>query len=138
MHKAGWKGRKSGRGFYAYATGESPPQPNDLLEPLIAQYLRRSTAPPGADEIVRRLLMVMVNQAADVLAENVVSDPVISTRHSCTALRTSRRADIGRDGRITLIDEMPWSAGAIRATIPPSSDQMTDLIPTNLFFRRVL
>ncbi len=74
MNKAGWKGRKSSRGFYSYATTNGSPQSNELLDALITQYSRPSAAALESSEIVRRLLMVMVNQAADVLAENVVND----------------------------------------------------------------
>ena len=74
MNKAGWKGRKSGRGFYSYSSADSSPQRNELLDALIKQYSRSTGATLESDEIARRLLMVMVNQAADVLAENIVSD----------------------------------------------------------------
>lgn len=74
MNKLGWKGRKSGRGFYAYPSAGAAPQPNESLPALIQQYYKPTPVLPAADQIVRRLLMVMVNQAADVLAERVVGD----------------------------------------------------------------
>jgi 3-hydroxyacyl-CoA dehydrogenase len=74
MNKVGWKGRKSGRGFYAYATPTSAPEANPELAPLVAQYSKGSRKQLVADEINKRLLMVMVNQAVDVLAEKVVAD----------------------------------------------------------------
>jgi 3-hydroxyacyl-CoA dehydrogenase/enoyl-CoA hydratase/carnithine racemase len=74
MNKASWRGRKSGRGFYAYPDPAGPPQANEQLAGLIEQYLRDSARPLSDDEIVRRLLMAMVNQAADALAEKVVAN----------------------------------------------------------------
>lgn len=75
INKAGWRGRKSGRGFYKYSSMESPPQANELLEPLIQQYAKSEGAALSARDVWLRLLMVMVNQAADALAEKVVADP---------------------------------------------------------------
>ncbi len=121
MNKAGWKGRKSGRGFYAYPAAESPAQPNDQLDALIAQYLRGTTRPPGPDEIVRRLLMVMINQAADALAENVVLDSAeIDLAFLHGAGFPEHRGGLifwaRRQGLPQLVDEMRrWGAAASNA-----------------------
>jgi 3-hydroxyacyl-CoA dehydrogenase len=75
MHRAGWFGRKSGRGFYCYASVDAAPTPNEQLDGLIEQYSRPRPSRLEPEEIVRRLLVVMVNQSADLLAEAVVADP---------------------------------------------------------------
>lgn len=72
MNKAGWKGRKAGRGFYDYPSAEGRAQLNPDLPALIDQYAKPMAQRLSSDEIVRRLLTVMLNQAADVLAEGVV------------------------------------------------------------------
>jgi 3-hydroxyacyl-CoA dehydrogenase/enoyl-CoA hydratase/carnithine racemase len=72
MNKAGWKGRKAGRGFYDYPSADGRAQTNPDLPALIEQYAKPSGRTLSPDEIVRRLLTVMLNQAADLLAECVV------------------------------------------------------------------
>ena len=57
--EAGWLGRKSGRGYYNYAEGSIQPEPqkNDDL----------------GKEIVERILMMLINEAADALFLNIAT-----------------------------------------------------------------
>ena len=68
MVQKGWLGRKSGAGFYVYRDQSETPNP-ELKE------FQPSIAPSSADQITDRLIFIMVNEAARVLEEKVVTDP---------------------------------------------------------------
>jgi 3-hydroxyacyl-CoA dehydrogenase / enoyl-CoA hydratase / 3-hydroxybutyryl-CoA epimerase len=68
MIQKGWLGRKSGAGFYVYRDGSETPNP-DLKE------FQPAIQPTNADQLTDRLIFIMVNEAARVLEEKVVSDP---------------------------------------------------------------
>jgi 3-hydroxyacyl-CoA dehydrogenase/enoyl-CoA hydratase/3-hydroxybutyryl-CoA epimerase len=68
MIQKGWLGRKSGAGFYVYREGSETPNP-ELNE------FQPSIEPANADQVTDRLIFIMVNEAARVLEENVVTDP---------------------------------------------------------------
>src|SRR5258708_32790017 len=70
MIAQGWLGRKSGKGFYDYSSGAERPNPE-------IQGYQPETEPAGADDTLLRdrLVLVIVNEAARCLAEQVVSDP---------------------------------------------------------------
>jgi 3-hydroxybutyryl-CoA dehydrogenase len=57
--EAGWLGRKTQRGFYDYAEGAAAPAP--LEDAVLGQ------------KIVRRILLLLINEAADALFLNVAS-----------------------------------------------------------------
>ncbi len=57
--EAGWLGRKSGRGYYDYSEGATPPEPNK------DEYLGR--------QIVDRIVAMLINEAADALYLNIAS-----------------------------------------------------------------
>lgn len=68
-------GRKNGRGFYRYDEGgkESGVDPDVLVE--LGDAIPRTTAqPPDTDEIRQRLVLAMVNEAARVLEDGIVTD----------------------------------------------------------------
>lgn len=68
MTQKGWLGKKSGKGFYVYR--DKFEQPNPELKPF-----QPSIQPTNADQISDRLVFIMVNEAARVLEEGVVTDP---------------------------------------------------------------
>ena len=59
LFEAGYYGRKSGRGFYSYATEATPPEPN--RDEALGQ------------QILTRILAMLINEAVDALALNVAS-----------------------------------------------------------------
>ena len=71
VHRGGWRGRKSGAGFYRYDTG-SPPRWNDSLDPVIAEY-RTADSPLDESAIGERLLLTLVNHAADLLHRGIAA-----------------------------------------------------------------
>ncbi len=68
MTQKGWLGKKSGKGFYVYREKSETPNP-ELKE------LQPAIQPANADQISDRLVFIMVNEAARVLEEEVVTDP---------------------------------------------------------------
>jgi 3-hydroxyacyl-CoA dehydrogenase len=72
--EAGRLGRKTGAGYYAYPAGASGPQVDDAVHALIAQCRAEKGITPrhfADDEIVRRALLALVNEAALLLAEGL-------------------------------------------------------------------
>jgi 3-hydroxyacyl-CoA dehydrogenase/enoyl-CoA hydratase/3-hydroxybutyryl-CoA epimerase len=68
MLQKGWLGRKSGAGFYVYRDRSETPNP-ELKE------FQPAIQPTNADQLTDRLIFIMVNEAARVLEEKVVSEP---------------------------------------------------------------
>lgn len=68
MIEKGWLGKKSGAGFYVYRDRSETPNP-ELKE------LQPSIQPTNADQLSDRLVFIMVNEAARVLEEKVVTNP---------------------------------------------------------------
>lgn len=72
MIARGWLGKKSGRGFYLHGAKEGREMPN----PEAAAGPPAPAAPPGNDaRRLDRLVLLMVNEAARCLEENVVAAP---------------------------------------------------------------
>ena len=70
--EAGRLGRKTGAGWYDYATGQAQPDP--AVEAIIAEERARAGIAPrafGAEEIQHQLLAAIVNEAALLLEEGV-------------------------------------------------------------------
>lgn len=67
----GWLGRKSGRGFYVYDGKKESPAPASEIGFLQAEKPRAHDAATMQD----RLVLIMINEAARVLAEGVVAAP---------------------------------------------------------------
>lgn len=57
MVEAGWLGRKSGKGYYSYSNPETNPAPKEDKE--------------LGERIVRRILLMLINEAADALYLNI-------------------------------------------------------------------
>jgi 3-hydroxyacyl-CoA dehydrogenase len=71
-------GRKTGSGYYTYSPDKKSPTP----DPFVRQLIEQSSAEKGitrraltSDEIQRRALLAMVNEAALLLGEGVASRP---------------------------------------------------------------
>jgi 3-hydroxyacyl-CoA dehydrogenase len=72
--EAGRLGRKTGAGYYRYTEGKPGRQVDEAVHELIAQCRTDKAITPRAlpdDEIVRRALLALVNEAALLLAEGV-------------------------------------------------------------------
>ncbi|MEE9588540.1 MAG: 3-hydroxyacyl-CoA dehydrogenase NAD-binding domain-containing protein [Hyphomicrobiaceae bacterium] len=75
----GWYGRKTGRGFYLYGDGVPAGRANPDVEEIITQE-RRENGITGRefteDEIMRRYMAALINEAAKVLEEGIALQPV--------------------------------------------------------------
>jgi len=74
----GWLGQKTGTGWYDYPPGARKPAENHELMPLIEAHsasLGLERRKIGADEIVERCLLALVNEGAAILAEGVAQRP---------------------------------------------------------------
>jgi 3-hydroxyacyl-CoA dehydrogenase len=72
--EAGRLGRKTGAGYYRYAEGASRPQMDPAVAELIAKARSDKGIAPrelGVEEIQRRVMLTLVNEAALLLAEGV-------------------------------------------------------------------
>ena len=72
--EAGRLGRKTGAGYYRYEEGNRTPQVDEAVHALIEACRRDKGITPrtlDAQEIVRRALLAMINEAALLLAEGV-------------------------------------------------------------------
>jgi 3-hydroxyacyl-CoA dehydrogenase / enoyl-CoA hydratase / 3-hydroxybutyryl-CoA epimerase len=67
-------GRKVGQGFYRY-DGERSKGVNPALGAAFADSVREARSPPADDEILDRLVLSMVNEAARALADRIVTGP---------------------------------------------------------------
>ena len=83
----GWFGQKSGRGFYLYPDGARQGEPDPEVLALIDEERRRRRLAPAfsQDEIQRRYLAAMINEAAKCCARASRCAPRISTWCSFTA-----------------------------------------------------
>jgi 3-hydroxyacyl-CoA dehydrogenase len=76
--QAGHLGQKSGSGVYLYEKGSHQPRPNPTAAEIIAAARQRRGACPGpmtAEEITRRLVLRVVNEAFYVLEEGLCQRP---------------------------------------------------------------
>lgn len=72
--EAGRVGRKTGAGYYRYMPGTTRPQVDPAVAELVAQARRDkgiAARELGAEEIQRRVMLTLVNEAALLLAEGV-------------------------------------------------------------------
>ncbi|MCV2887859.1 3-hydroxyacyl-CoA dehydrogenase NAD-binding domain-containing protein [Ruegeria aquimaris] len=77
--EAGHFGQKTGKGYYDYAAGAKARVPNPEVLPLIeAERAAQGITPRafGKDEIVRRYMAAMVNEAAKVVGEGIARRPL--------------------------------------------------------------
>lgn len=74
-----WFGEKTGRGYYVYDVEAPRGRPNRELAAIIeAERMARGITPRAftADEIVRRYMAIMINEAANVLADGTARRPL--------------------------------------------------------------
>jgi 3-hydroxyacyl-CoA dehydrogenase / enoyl-CoA hydratase / 3-hydroxybutyryl-CoA epimerase len=71
MVARGWLGKKNGKGFYLHGGKGERSEPNPETRALQPATPRRTDVPTQAD----RMVLIMINEAARVLAEGVVDTP---------------------------------------------------------------
>ena len=77
--EAGHFGQKTGKGYYDYAAGPKARVPNPDVMPLIeAERTEKGITPRdfSHEEIVRRYMAAMVNEAAKVVGEGIAQRPL--------------------------------------------------------------
>ncbi|MEY8843362.1 3-hydroxyacyl-CoA dehydrogenase NAD-binding domain-containing protein [Cribrihabitans sp. XS_ASV171] len=77
--EAGHFGQKTGKGYYDYAAGAKARVPNPEVMPLIEAERQEQGITPKAftdEEIVRRYMAAMVNEAAKVVGEGIARRPL--------------------------------------------------------------
>ncbi|WP_116136525.1 3-hydroxyacyl-CoA dehydrogenase NAD-binding domain-containing protein [Trinickia diaoshuihuensis] len=75
----GWFGQKTGRGFYRYEQGARTGTPDPEVEAIIEAERARAGITPRSftdDEIVRRLMCAVINEAANVVREGIALRPL--------------------------------------------------------------
>ncbi|KQI68978.1 3-hydroxyacyl-CoA dehydrogenase [Loktanella sp. 3ANDIMAR09] len=78
LYHAGWLGQKTGRGYYIYDDATPKGRPNDDVPPIIRDVrdsLRLKPREFSAEQIVRRTMAAMVNEAARVVDEGIAQRP---------------------------------------------------------------
>lgn len=75
----GWFGQKTGRGFYLYPDGARTGVPDPDVEAIIAEEREKAGITPRAfshEDIVRRYMAAMINEAAKVVEEGIALRPL--------------------------------------------------------------
>lgn len=75
----GWFGQKTGRGFYRYEPGARTGTPDPEVEAILESERSRAGVSPRSftdDEIVRRLMCAVINEAANVVREGIALRPL--------------------------------------------------------------
>ncbi|MEO1687002.1 MAG: 3-hydroxyacyl-CoA dehydrogenase NAD-binding domain-containing protein, partial [Pseudomonadota bacterium] len=79
MYEHGWLGQKSGMGFYDYSENPRSGPPNPGVMPMIEEERRRlqiNAKPFTREQIMRRYIAAMVNEAAKVVEEGIALRPL--------------------------------------------------------------
>lgn len=117
--EAGRLGRKTGAGYYRYPEGSQGPQVDEAVHQLIASCRAEKGVAPrhlGDDEIVRRVLLAIVNEAALLLAEGVAEratdvDVVLVNGYGFPRWEGGPVFWARERGAAALQDDMGWLAG---------------------------
>lgn len=75
----GWFGQKTGRGYYKYEDGARKGSPDPEVEKIIAEERAKLGIEPRAfddEEIVRRYMAAMINEAAKIVDEGIAKRPL--------------------------------------------------------------
>lgn len=75
----GWFGQKTGRGYYKYEDGARKGTPDPEVEQIIAEERAKLGIEPRAfddEEIVRRYMAAMINEAAKIVDEGIAKRPL--------------------------------------------------------------
>ena len=75
----GWFGQKTGRGFYLYEQGSRSGKPDPEVEAIVEAERERAGIAPRSftdEEIVRRLMCAVINEAANVVREGIALRPL--------------------------------------------------------------
>ncbi|EQB13432.1 3-hydroxyacyl-CoA dehydrogenase family protein [Sphingobium lactosutens] len=78
LYEQGRLGLQSGRGYYRYEAGDRRPLPDPEVEAIIDSARQTggvARTDPDAAEITDRMVLPMINEAAKILAENIVDRP---------------------------------------------------------------
>ena len=117
--EAGRLGRKTGAGYYGYPEGSKGPQVDEAVHELIAFCRAEKGVIPrdlGDDEIVRRVLLAIVNEAALLMAEGVAEratdvDVVLVNGYGFPRWEGGPVFWARERGAAALQDDMLWLAG---------------------------
>ncbi|HLX01240.1 MAG TPA: 3-hydroxyacyl-CoA dehydrogenase NAD-binding domain-containing protein [Trinickia sp.] len=75
----GWFGQKTRRGFYLYPEGARTGTPDPEVEAIIDAERKRAGVTPRSftdDEIVRRLMAIVINEGANIVREGIALRPL--------------------------------------------------------------
>jgi len=117
--EVGRLGRKTGAGYYLYPEGSKGPQLDEAVHDLIALCRADQGVVPrllGDDEIVRRVLLAMVNEAALLMAEGVAEratdvDVVLVNGYGFPRWEGGPVFWARERGAAALLEDMHWLAG---------------------------
>jgi 3-hydroxyacyl-CoA dehydrogenase len=79
MYENGWLGQKTGKGFYVYEGGARSGPPNPEVKPMIEAERHKLGIKPrefSKEEILRRYIAAMTNEAAKVVGEGIALRPL--------------------------------------------------------------
>ena len=113
-------GQKSGAGWYRYEAGRRDALSDPIVDALIADYRAQTGLTPrgiGADEIVDRCILALVNEGARVLAEGIAQrasdiDLVYVTGYGFPSYRGGPMYYADQSGLFNVVRRMRSFAGA--------------------------
>jgi 3-hydroxyacyl-CoA dehydrogenase len=76
--EAGYYGQKTGKGYFRYEAGSRAPIPDPEVENIIHEASSRlgiNRRPIGAEEIIERMVLPMINEGARILEEGIATRP---------------------------------------------------------------